>query len=71
VRLIVLEVCIGMAALVFVLAMLAMARDRARRRAAGERPGVALIEYAWATTPWIMVAAAALPAVKMVMAAHV
>lgn len=65
-RLIVLEVCIGIAAVLFVLSIVALARDRVRRRAEGARPGAAFAEYTWSITPWVMVAAAAIPAVKMV-----
>lgn len=69
-RLIVLDVCIGVTAVLFVLTMIAVARDRNRRRAVGDRVITAFAEYAWAMTPWLMVAAAALPAVRTVAAAH-
>jgi len=70
VRLIILDACIGIAAMLFVVTMVAVARDRSRRRAEGDRVMAAIAEYSWSITPWVMVAAAAFPAVRMVAAAH-
>jgi heme/copper-type cytochrome/quinol oxidase subunit 2 len=68
VRLIVLEVCAGIVALLFIVMLVATASHRARLRAGGEYPASALAEYGWAVVPWIMVAAAALPAVRLIVA---
>ena len=55
-RLIVLEVCASIAALLFLTSLAAMAAHHAKH-------AVSLTEYLWAVVPWAMVAACALPAV--------
>ena len=68
-RLIVLEVCAGIVALLFLLTLAATALHRARVRAGGVYPASALAEYLWALVPWVILAAAALPAVRLIVAA--
>jgi heme/copper-type cytochrome/quinol oxidase subunit 2 len=66
-RLIVLDICIGIAGLVFLTSLGAIARHRLRQRAEGAQHGAALTEYLWALIPWLMVIASALPAVRLIM----
>ena len=68
-RLIVLEVCAGIVALLFVVMLVATASHRARLRAGGEYPASALAEYLWAVIPWLIVAAAAFPAARLIVTA--
>ena len=69
-RLIALEVCAGIVALLFLISLAAMAAHHAkRRRFQGLRQAVPLKEYLWAVVPWVMVAAAAFPAVWPILAA--
>ena len=42
---------------------------QALHRAGGAHPALALAEYLWAVVPWVMVAGAAFPAVRLVVAA--
>ena len=69
-RLIVLEVCASIAALLFLTSLAAMAAYHAKRRLQGVRHAVPLKEYLWAVVPWVMVAACALPAVWPILAAQ-
>ena len=68
-RLIVLEVCAGIVALLFVVMLVATASHRARVRAGGEYPVPALAEYLWAVVPWVIVAGSAFPAARLIVAA--
>ena len=68
-RLIVLEVCAGIVALLFLASMAATASHRARLRAGGAYPASALAEYLWTVVPWVILVAAALPAVRLIVAA--
>jgi heme/copper-type cytochrome/quinol oxidase subunit 2 len=68
-RLIALEVCAGVAALLFITALVAIAAHRVHR-SDGPGRGTALAEFVWAVVPWIMVVAAALPAVRLIVAKH-
>ena len=67
-RLIALQVCAGIAALLFITALVAIAAHRARHRCDGTDHATALAEYVSAVVPWIMVVAAALPAVRLIVA---
>ena len=68
-RLIVLEVCAGVAALLFLVTLAATASHRARLRAGGAYPAPALAEYLWMVVPWVIFAAGAFPAVRLIVAA--
>jgi len=63
-RMIVLEICIVTASLLFLVTMAAVARHRARSGAERGRKLAGLFEYVWSAVPWLMVFASALPAVK-------
>jgi len=65
VRVAVLEVCVGIAALLFLASMGAVARHRAQRRPEGAQHSAALPEYVWAVVPWVLLAGAAFPSVSM------
>jgi heme/copper-type cytochrome/quinol oxidase subunit 2 len=66
-RLIALDLCIGIAGLVFLTSLIAIARHRLRQRAEGSHHGTALNEYLWTLIPWLMVIASAWPAVRLIM----
>jgi len=67
-RLIALEVCAGIFALLFLATLVATAVHRARQRG-GAYPASALAEYFWAVVPWVIVAGSAVPAVRLIVAA--
>jgi heme/copper-type cytochrome/quinol oxidase subunit 2 len=69
-RLIVLEVCAGIVALLFLATPATTASHRARHRAGGAYPASALAEYLWAMVPWVILAEGALPAVRLILAAR-
>jgi len=64
-RLIVLEVCVGIAALLLLISLGAITAHCATRHRA-----VSVTEYLWAVVPWIMVTACALPSVWPIFAAQ-
>lgn len=66
-RLIILEICGGIALLVFVAMLAAIARHRVHGSSQTNRPP-ALAEYLWATIPWLMIISSAMPAVRQVIA---
>jgi len=68
-RLIVLECCLGIAALVFVFMMGAIAWHRAWRPELNWS-GSAWCEYLWCAVPWIMATVAAAPAVRLIVSNH-
>jgi heme/copper-type cytochrome/quinol oxidase subunit 2 len=70
VRLILLEVCAGITALVFLVMLTGIARHRAQRRSEGTNNVPAMSEYLWAVIPWVMLTACALPAVRLIVAGH-
>jgi heme/copper-type cytochrome/quinol oxidase subunit 2 len=70
VRLILLEMCAGITALLFLVMLAGIARHRARRRTEGANDVAALSEYLWAVVPWVMLTACALPAVRLIVTGH-
>jgi heme/copper-type cytochrome/quinol oxidase subunit 2 len=64
-RLMILEVCGAIAALLFV-TMLAATASHALRCSEGASGAKALIECLWAVVPWVILAACALPAVRRI-----
>jgi hypothetical protein len=64
-----LEVCAGIVALLFLTSFASMATHHARCRRQGVVHVVSVAEYLWALVPWVMVAAAAFPAVWPILAA--
>jgi heme/copper-type cytochrome/quinol oxidase subunit 2 len=66
-RLIVLEICGGIALLVFVVMLAAIARHRLQGRSQTYQ-GNALAEYLWATIPWLMIISSAIPAARQIVA---
>ena len=68
-QVIVLEVCAGVAALVFLTMFAAIALHRSAHGSQGPRQCAALTEYLWAVVPWLMMAACVLPAVRRIVAA--
>ena len=69
-RLIILEVCAGITALLFLVMLAGTARHRAQRRSEGANNVAAMSEYLWAVVPWVMLAACALPAVRLIVTGH-
>jgi len=69
VRLIVLEVCAGILALLVLATLAATASHCARHRAGGAYPASALAGYLRSMAPWVIYAAGALPAVRLILAA--
>ena len=67
-RLIALEACGGIAALLSLIMIGAVARHRAQRRSEERQHITAWSDYGWAVLPWVMIVGAALPAVKVIMA---
>ena len=67
-RLIALEVCGVIAALVLVAMLGAIARHRAPWRPHREHHTTVFAEYVWALTPWLILAAGVLPAVRLIVA---
>jgi heme/copper-type cytochrome/quinol oxidase subunit 2 len=70
VRLILLEVCAGITALLFLVMLAGIARHRAQRRFEAANNATAMSEYLWAVVPWVMLTACALPAVRLIVAGH-
>jgi len=70
VRRIALEICTSVVVLLFLTSLAAMAMHHARRRIQGAAPAVSVAEYLWAAVPWVMVVAAAFPAVWPILAAR-
>jgi heme/copper-type cytochrome/quinol oxidase subunit 2 len=70
VRLILLEVCAGIAALLFLVMLAEIARHRAQRRSEGANSATAMSEYLWAVVPWVILTACALPAVRLIVKGH-
>jgi heme/copper-type cytochrome/quinol oxidase subunit 2 len=70
VRLILLEFCVGITALVFLVMLAAIARHRAQRRSEGANNATAMSEYLWAVVPWVILTACALPAVRLIATLH-
>jgi hypothetical protein len=67
-RLVALEVCAGIGALVFLTMLVATALHRTARGAESTYRCAALAEYVWAVVPWLMMAACVLPAVRRIVA---
>jgi hypothetical protein len=70
VRLILLEVCAGITALLFLVMLAGIARHRAQRRSEGAHNVAAMSEYLWAVVPWVMLTACAFPAARLIVAGH-
>jgi heme/copper-type cytochrome/quinol oxidase subunit 2 len=70
VRLIILEFCAGITALVFLVMLAEIARHRAQRRSEGSNNATAMSEYLWAVVPWVILTACALPAVRVIATQH-
>jgi heme/copper-type cytochrome/quinol oxidase subunit 2 len=70
-RVIGLQICGAITALVLLAMLTAVARHRAQRRPEAAYHTTAIEEYVWAAIPWLMVAVAVLPAVRQIMAAPV
>jgi heme/copper-type cytochrome/quinol oxidase subunit 2 len=70
VRLILLQVCVGITALLFLVMLAGIARHRARRRSEGANNSTAMSEYLWAVVPWVILTACALPAVRLIVTGH-
>jgi heme/copper-type cytochrome/quinol oxidase subunit 2 len=66
VRLILLEVCAGITALLFLIMLAEIARHRAQRRCEGMGNASAMSEYLWAAVPWAILTVCALPAVRLI-----
>ena len=66
-RIAALAVC-GIAALVFLSMLGAIARHRARACLNRDYAATAVSEYVWATVPWLMIIACALPAIRLIAA---
>ncbi len=67
-RIIVLEVCAGIAALVFLTILVATAIHRSAGGAEAPHRYTPLAEYLWTTVPWLMMVACVLPAVRRIVA---
>jgi heme/copper-type cytochrome/quinol oxidase subunit 2 len=70
VRLILLEVCAGITALLFLVMLAGIARHRTQRRSEGANNVAAMSEYLWAVVPWVILTACALPAVRLIVTRH-
>jgi heme/copper-type cytochrome/quinol oxidase subunit 2 len=70
VRLMLLEVCAGITALLFLVMLAEIARHRAQRRSEGANNVAPMSEYLWAMVPWVMLTACALPAVLLIVTGH-
>jgi heme/copper-type cytochrome/quinol oxidase subunit 2 len=70
VRLILLDVCAGITALLFLVMLAGIARHRAQRRSEGANNATAMSEYLWAVVPWVILTACALPAVRLIVKGH-
>ena len=69
-RLILLEVCAGITALLFLVMLAEIARYRAQRRSEGLNNVPAMSEYLWSVVPWVMLTVSALPAVRLIVTGH-
>ena len=69
-RLILLELCAGITALLFLVMLAGIARHRAQRRSEGANNATAVSEYLWAMVPWVILTACALPAVRLIATLH-
>ena len=69
-RLILLEVCAGITALLFLVMLAGIARHRTQRRSEGANNVAAMSEYLWAVVPWVILTACALPAVRLIVTRH-
>ena len=69
-RLILLQVCAGITALLFLVMLAGIARHRAQRRSEGANNVAAMSEYLWAVVPWMMLAACAFPAARLIVTGH-
>jgi heme/copper-type cytochrome/quinol oxidase subunit 2 len=70
VRLILLDFCVGITALLFLVTLAEIARHRAQRRSEGANNATAMSEYLWAVVPWVIITACALPAVRLIATLH-
>jgi heme/copper-type cytochrome/quinol oxidase subunit 2 len=70
VRLILLVVCAGVTALLFLVMLAEIARHRAQRRSGGLNNIPAISEYLWAVVPWVMLTVCALPAARLIVTGH-
>jgi heme/copper-type cytochrome/quinol oxidase subunit 2 len=70
VRLILLDVCAVITALLFLVMLGGIARHRAQRRSQGANNLAAMSEYLWAVVPWVILTACALPAVRLIVKGH-
>lgn len=66
-RLIILQICGGIAILIFLAMLAAIARHRLHAPSERNRPP-ALTEYLWASIPWLMIISSAIPAVRQIAA---
>ena len=69
-RLIALEVCASIIALLFLTSLAAIAAHRTKRGSQSVFQAASPTEYLWAVVPWVMVAVCALPAVWPILAAQ-
>lgn len=69
-RLIVLQACIAVAVVLFMVTLSATVVHRARRGPGDARRNTLLSEYIWALIPWAIMVTAAFPAVKMMVTEH-
>jgi len=67
-QLIALEMCGAIAGLVFLSMMRTIARHRAQHPVGSACPTTAWAEYLWAVIPWVMIAACAVPTVRLIAA---
>jgi heme/copper-type cytochrome/quinol oxidase subunit 2 len=70
VRLILLEVCAGITALLFLVMLVQIARHRAQRRSEGANNVAVMSEYLWAVIPWVILTTCAFPAVRLILSRH-
>jgi heme/copper-type cytochrome/quinol oxidase subunit 2 len=68
-RLIVLAIGSVLVGLVFLTTVFATARHRAQHRSDGAYQASAMAEYSWLVVPWLILIAAALPAVRGIVSA--
>jgi len=66
-RVVVLECCVGIAIVLFLIMMTAIARHRARGLGT-QSLGSTVAEYVWAVIPWLMGVGAAIPAARLIFA---
>jgi heme/copper-type cytochrome/quinol oxidase subunit 2 len=70
VRLILLEICAGITALLFLVMLAGIAWHRAQRRFEAANYAAAASEYLWAVVPWVILTACAFPAVRLMVIEH-